>query len=164
MRHCSTNHSRICHGQDESSTTEITHYSKIIELMATEYKSWWYYSNSQLWTADHGRDGFVWVATLRTKHGFTNGEIQWKWTNVNLKFKLKIERQNQWPKNEFANIPIVNWFHLNLTRGPQAVTVTWVSETLHWLLVRWAHICISPGVRGGGVRTNPPPLKTYKHY
>ena len=33
-------------------------------------------------------------------------EIQWKWTNVNLKFKLVIERQNQWPKNEFANGPL----------------------------------------------------------
>ena len=29
------------------------------------------------------------------------------------------------------------------TRGPQALTVTWVSKTLHWLLVRGAHICIS---------------------
>ena len=29
------------------------------------------------------------------------------------------------------------------TRGPQALTVTWVSETLHWLLVKRAHICIS---------------------
>ena len=29
------------------------------------------------------------------------------------------------------------------TRGPQALTVTWVSETLHRLLVRRAHICIS---------------------
>ena len=31
----------------------------------------------------------------------------------------------------------------NRTRGPQALTVTWVSETLHWLLVKRAHICIS---------------------
>ena len=29
------------------------------------------------------------------------------------------------------------------TRGPQALTVTWVSETLHWILVRRVHICIS---------------------
>mgnify|MGYP003691515591 CR=1 FL=1 len=29
------------------------------------------------------------------------------------------------------------------TRGPQTLTVTWVSEILHWLLVRGAHICIS---------------------
>ena len=29
------------------------------------------------------------------------------------------------------------------TRGPWALTVTWVSETLHWLLVRRARICIS---------------------
>ena len=29
-----------------------------------------------------------------------------------------------------------------LTRGPQALTVTWVSGTLHWLLVRGAHICV----------------------
>ena len=28
------------------------------------------------------------------------------------------------------------------TRGPRALTVTWVSETLHWLLVRRAHISI----------------------
>ena len=32
---------------------------------------------------------------------------------------------------------------LFITRGPQALTVTWVSETLHWLLVKRAHICIS---------------------
>ena len=32
---------------------------------------------------------------------------------------------------------------LHTTRGPQALTVTWVSETLHWLLVKRAHICIS---------------------
>ena len=31
----------------------------------------------------------------------------------------------------------------SLTRGQQAFTVTWVSETLQRLLVRWAHICIS---------------------
>ena len=31
----------------------------------------------------------------------------------------------------------------NPTRGPQALTVTWVSETLHWILVRRVHICIS---------------------
>ena len=29
------------------------------------------------------------------------------------------------------------------TRGPQTLTVTWVSETLHQLLIRRAHICIS---------------------
>ena len=29
------------------------------------------------------------------------------------------------------------------TRGPQALTVTWVSQTLHLLLVGGAHICIS---------------------
>ena len=33
--------------------------------------------------------------------------------------------------------------YLTGTRGPQALTVTWVLETLHWLLVRRAHICIS---------------------
>ena len=29
------------------------------------------------------------------------------------------------------------------TKGPQALTVIWVSETSHWLLMRRAHICIS---------------------
>ena len=29
------------------------------------------------------------------------------------------------------------------TRGPQALTVTWVSETLLWLLIKMAYICIS---------------------
>ena len=28
-------------------------------------------------------------------------------------------------------------------KRPEALTVTWVSETLHWLLVKRAHICIS---------------------
>ena len=31
----------------------------------------------------------------------------------------------------------------NLTRGPQSLMSTWVSETLHWLLFRMAHICRS---------------------
>ena len=30
-----------------------------------------------------------------------------------------------------------------LTRGLQAITVTWVSETQPWLVVRRAHICIT---------------------
>ena len=32
------------------------------------------------------------------------------------------------------------YMYMYKTRGPQAFTVTWVSETLHWLLVRGAHI------------------------
>ena len=32
---------------------------------------------------------------------------------------------------------------VHYTRGPQALTVTWASETLHWILVSRAHICIS---------------------
>ena len=31
------------------------------------------------------------------------------------------------------------------TRGPRALTVTWVSQTLHLLLVRRAHFCRSTG-------------------
>ena len=34
--------------------------------------------------------------------------------------------------------------YVKYKRGPQAVTVTWVSETLHWLHVRRAHIYQQP--------------------
>ena len=47
-----------------------------------------------------------------------------------------------WRFQVHVNYSIKSADHL-ITRGPWALTVPWVSETLHWLLVRRTRICIS---------------------
>ena len=48
-----------------------------------------------------------------------------------------------WWDEECGHIRQIVKMHYFFNRGPQALTVTWVSETLHWFLVKRAHICIS---------------------
>ena len=59
---------------------------------------------------------------------------------------MSIRRLTCWFHNEvnsYSQNTFIILLTSSLTRGPQALTVTWVSETLHWLLVKRAHICIS---------------------
>ena len=49
---------------------------------------------------------------------------------------------NQPMKSQFTNQNAINRPNIK-TRGPQALMLTWVLETLHRLFVRKAHICIS---------------------
>ena len=47
---------------------------------------------------------------------------------------VQMKGPRPFPRGDNKEIAKIHW--QTLTRGPQALTVTWVSETLHWLLVK----------------------------
>ena len=67
---------------------------------------------------------------------------QWICLQIPLE-KREIKTKTKKTKKEIENTENNRNDDSHETRGPQALTVTWVSETLHWLLVKRAHICIS---------------------
>ena len=100
----------------------------------------------------HIKVSFIKYATLREQGGkFSGPDLlgyglrKTTWVSLQLTSKLPwgaILTQIQCYFSAARTTLSVFW-DLQKTRGPQALTVTWVSETLHWLLVRGAHIRIS---------------------